>query len=60
MQAEAGKGSKPREGADQDAFATGWDRIFGKKKREEALAEMVSISEELGLYNLPNPMIKAD
>lgn len=32
MQAEAGKGSKPRDKNDQEAYASGWDRIFGKKK----------------------------
>lgn len=31
-QAEAGKGSKPRKQQDQDSYASGWDRIFGKKK----------------------------
>lgn len=31
MQAEAGKGSKPRKQQDQEAFSDGWDRIFGKK-----------------------------
>ena len=33
-QAEAGKGSKPRKQQDQDAFTSGWDRIFGSKKKE--------------------------
>ena len=32
-QAEAGKGSKPRKQQDHDAFASGWDRIFGTKKK---------------------------
>ena len=34
MNREAGKGSKPREGANQQAFETGWDRIFGKKEKQ--------------------------
>lgn len=34
-QAEAGKGSKPRKQQDQDAFSSGWDRIFGSKKKSE-------------------------
>lgn len=34
-QAEAGKDSKPRQQADNDAFASGWDRIFGSNKRKE-------------------------
>jgi hypothetical protein len=33
MNREAGKGSKPRQGADQQAFERGWDRIFGKKEK---------------------------
>ena len=57
-QAEAGKGSAPRKEADQDAYADGWDRIFGQAKREAALKEMVRISEELKLYDEPNPMVK--
>lgn len=38
-QAEAGKGSKPRKQQDQDAFASGWDRIFGSKKKESEQKE---------------------
>lgn len=34
-QAEAGKGSKPRQQQDSDAFASGWDRIFGGNKQKE-------------------------
>lgn len=34
-QAEAGKGSKPRKDQDQDAYSSGWDRIFGNKKKSE-------------------------
>lgn len=34
-QAEAGKGSKPRQQQDNEAFASGWDRIFGGNKRKE-------------------------
>lgn len=33
------------------AYSDGWDRIFGKKKKEEALDEMVKINQELGLYD---------
>jgi len=32
-QAEAGKGSKSRP-TDLDAYDTGWDRIFGNKKKK--------------------------
>ena len=31
MKREAGKGDAPRKGADQEAYASGWDRIFKKK-----------------------------
>jgi len=31
---EAGKCDAPRKGADQEAFACGWDRIFGSKKQK--------------------------
>lgn len=48
---DGGKGSAPRKQQDQKAYAAGWDAIFGKKKREEALDEMVRINEELGLYD---------
>ncbi len=34
-QAEAGKGSAPRKAQDQNAYADNWDRIFGKKVKEE-------------------------
>lgn len=33
------------------AYSDGWDRIFGKKKQKEALAEIVKINQELGLYD---------
>ena len=51
MQAEAGKGSAPRKNQDQDAYRQNWDAIFGKKKRYEALEELVRLSEEAGLYD---------
>lgn len=51
MQAEAGKGSAPRKNQDQDAYRQNWDMIFGKKKRNEALEELVRLSEEAGLYD---------
>ena len=51
MQAEAGKGSAPRKNQDQDAYRQNWEAIFGKKKRDEALDRLVSLSEEAGLYD---------
>ncbi len=61
----SGKGSKPRPySVDQETFDKNWDEIFTKEKkmtREEALQEMVRISEEMGLYiddPIDNPLIK--
>ncbi len=51
MQAEAGKGSAPRKNQDQDSYRQNWEAIFGKKKRYEALVELVSLSEEAGMYD---------
>jgi hypothetical protein len=31
MNGEAGKGSARRDGSDPEAYANGWDRIWGKK-----------------------------
>ena len=44
---EAGKGSKPRKGRDDNAYATGWDLIFGSKKEKEE-CEQLDESETLG------------
>lgn len=32
---DGGKGSAPRKQQDQDAYGSGWDRIFGKKPEPE-------------------------
>jgi hypothetical protein len=54
MNREAGKGSKPRQGADQQAFENGWDRIFGKKeKRPHTKKHTCPYKEEInGDYSL--------
>ncbi len=57
------KGSKPRPfSVDQNTFDSNWDNIFKKKMTpEEALEEMVRVSEEMGLYvdePIDNPLIK--
>ena len=71
------KGSKPRPySVDQKTFDTNWDSIFSKKEdntgtnkneyydilsTEDALVEMVRISEEMGAYvdePIDNPLIK--
>ena len=56
---DVGKGSSPRPySVSNQEYAERWDAIFGrdietkKDKREQALDEMVRISEELGLYDL--------
>ena len=53
---DGGKGSSPRPySVDQSTFANNWDQIFGKKKpndqKENALNELVRLSQELGLYD---------
>jgi hypothetical protein len=51
-----GKGHAPRKGRDDKAFAVGWEATFGKKaKSEQALQELTDLSQELGLYDLPQP-----
>lgn len=44
------------------AYYDGWDRVFGKKKTEKALKELVKINEDLGLYDgqnlIKNPLTK--
>lgn len=48
----SGKGSRPRPfSVSQDKFAENWDRIFGKKKREEALDQLVAESQRMGFYD---------
>lgn len=73
----SGKGSKPRPySVDQKTFDSNWDSIFSKKEdntgtskneyydilsTEDALVEMVRISEEMGAYvdePIDNPLIK--
>lgn len=50
MASEAGKGSKPRKGRDDKAYATGWDLAFGSKKEKEE-CEQLDESETLGTSN---------
>lgn len=60
MQAEAGKGSGMRKTADFETYSENHSKIFGdsgplaRKKREEALLELVRVSEEIGLYDVPS------
>lgn len=48
----SGKGSRPRPySVDRKTFDANWDRIFGKKKREESLIELANFSQKMGLYD---------
>lgn len=42
---EAGKGSKPRKGQDQDSYSEGYERIFGKKKRIREIEEQEMLDD---------------
>jgi hypothetical protein len=46
MAHEAGKGSKQRP-TDTEAYASGWDRIFGKKKQQDPEVDKVYNDERL-------------
>ena len=61
---DGGKGSRPRPfSVSNEDYANRWDAIFGrdnldeKAKRERALDEMVRVSQELGLYDDPEPSL---
>ena len=50
---DGGKGSSPRPySVSNEEYANRWDAIFGRNKEEQALDDLVKISEELGLYDL--------
>ena len=50
---DGGKGSSPRPySVSNEEYANRWDAIFDRNKEEQALDELVKISEELGLYDL--------
>ena len=57
---DGGKGSSPRPySVSNQEYAERWDAIFNREKQEKALDELLSISEELDLYdNAENPMVK--
>ena len=46
-QAEAGKGSKPRQQQDHDAYATGYDRIFGNRAKNNQPKEVIMSASEI-------------
>ena len=50
---DGGKGSSPRPySVSNEEYANRWDAIFGRDLQEQALDDLVRISEELGLYDL--------
>ena len=58
MYSEAGKGSAPRKGRNDSAYAEGWDRIFGAKNVQEEVGKNQDQSSEAtelpgGLGNNP-------
>jgi len=57
---DGGKGSSPRPySVSNQEYAERWDAIFNREKQEKALDELLSISEELDLYDdTENPMVK--
>ena len=46
-QAEAGKGSAPRKQQNREAYASGWDRIFGRKDDNGQGKETKTIPPEI-------------
>jgi len=58
--AEAGKGDGMRKANDNEAYAQNYEKIFGdrgplaRKRREEVLQSIVTLSEDMGLYDEPS------
>jgi hypothetical protein len=60
---DGGKGSKPRKNRNNDAYADNYDKIFGNeknRKQERALKELIRSSQDMGLYDSPNPMVRTN
>jgi hypothetical protein len=56
---DGGKGSSPRPySVSNEEYANRWDAIFNRDKQEEALDNLTKVSQELGLYDDENPLIK--
>jgi hypothetical protein len=56
---DGGKGSSPRPySVSNEEYANRWDAIFNRDKQEEALDNLAKVSQELGLYDDENPLIK--
>lgn len=50
---EAGKGSAPRKQEDKEAYASGWDRIFGKKNETDQHTGFEAEEPDSGASNAP-------
>lgn len=48
---DGGKGSAPRKQQDQEAYASGWDRIFGKKEN----GQNTPLQNEMGKSGVVHP-----
>ena len=56
---DGGKGSSPRPySVSNEEYANRWDAIFNRDKQEDALDNLAKVSQELGLYDDENPLIK--
>ena len=53
LQNRAGKGHAPRKTADYEAYASNYDLIFGKKKKQEPEQEIVVESEPENVSQTP-------
>lgn len=53
LQNRGGKGHAPRKTADYEAYASNYDLIFGKKKKQEPEQEIVVESEQANVSQTP-------
>ena len=53
LQNRGGKGHAPRKTADYEAYASNYDLIFGKKKKQEPEQENVVESEQADVSQTP-------
>ncbi len=53
LQNRGGKGHAPRKSADYEAYASNYDLIFGKKKKQEPEQEVVVESEQANVSQTP-------
>ena len=53
LQNRGGKGHAPRKSANYEAYASNYDLIFGKKKKQEPEQEVVVESEQANVSQTP-------